>query len=371
MKMNLKFQLLFILFFICSQETNATQTSPPKQTLRVLTINVWSGLDYKGSLKMGEYESKKVRKKRYKALVAQINALAPDIIGLQEANKLPDYAERLAREMAYDAFYHLGIGGIRLGPVGLPWNLREGDVILAKKTLTPLSAGRKQLSGGYVGSWATFHFSDATQIVAVKVRVMNRPFFVFVTHWHASVLGTKEILEKANQSYQSGRSDEKEYQQALEKINEGVKWRLQESKKTLAFIQETAQNHPFILMGDFNAESGSEEIKNLLQAEMVDLFGVAHPHSPGFTWNPQTNLNIKTHYLNNQNHGENKGLFEELAKLHEATPKRIDYIFLGPATLVHSSKLKIKSSRIVMKELINDVHASDHYGVFAEIEFHE
>ena len=31
------------------------------ENLRVLTINVWSGLDYKGSLKMGEYQDRQTR----------------------------------------------------------------------------------------------------------------------------------------------------------------------------------------------------------------------------------------------------------------------------------------------------------------------
>ncbi|MFQ5641480.1 MAG: hypothetical protein ACE5IR_26180, partial [bacterium] len=338
---------------------------------RILTINVWSGLDYSGYLKMGEYETAAVREQRYQALVTQIKQLDPDLIGIQEANKLPDYAERLAKDTGYEVFFHMGVGGLRLGPVGLPWNLREGDALLAKKILQPQFAGRKKLSGGYVGNWAAFHFSDATQVIAVKIAVRNRPLYIFVTHWHASLLGSPGVLKKARELSDTGEASQRDVESVLEKIAEGVKWRLSESKKTVAFIQETADEHPFILMGDFNAESGSEEITQLLQFGMVDLFHTMNPNVPGFTWDPGTNLNHHQYYLKEEISGKDSDLLSRLKKLHTATPKRIDYIFLGPADLLASWKVSIKSSSVVMDEVINGAHASDHYGVFAEIEFRE
>jgi hypothetical protein len=74
--------------------------------------------------------------------------------------------------MAY--IHHVGLGGVRIGPVGLPVNLREGDVILAREDLELEYIGRKALTGGAVGNFFTFHFGDATQIVAGKIRVGGR-----------------------------------------------------------------------------------------------------------------------------------------------------------------------------------------------------
>jgi len=158
--------IIFILIFVCGIRSGNLQESTPGKSLRILDINVWSGLDYIGYIKMGEYETYSVREKRYQALLSQIKRLDPDVIGIHEANKLPDYAERLAKAIGYEVFFHVGVGGVRLGPVGLPWNLREGDVILTKKYLNPQFAGRKQLSGWHVGNRVTFHFSDATQVIA-------------------------------------------------------------------------------------------------------------------------------------------------------------------------------------------------------------
>ena len=367
-----KFTLFFLtLVFFINLRSDDLQNSTISNSLRILDINVWSGLDYKGYIKMGEYETDIVREKRYQALLTQIKQLDPDIIGIHEANKLPYYAKRLAEAIGYDVFYHVGVGGIRLGPIGLPWNLREGDAILIKKYLNPQFVGRKQLSGGYVGNWATFHFADATQVIAVKIAYQNKPIFLFATHWHASLSNSPYILAKAKELYDRGEVSEEEYQNVLKKIKEGIDWRMSESEKTLEFLQKTAKDYPFILMGDFNAESGSQEIKNLLQFGMVDVFQISNPDSSGFTWDPKTNLNQKAHYLIDTPSVKDLNLYGKLEIFSRVTPKRIDYIFLGPLSFFNSQKISVKSSKVVMNEIINGVHTSDHYGIFAEIEINE
>lgn len=356
-----------ILGFVFSLKSEDQQHSNMSNSLRILDINVWSGLDYKGYLKMGEYESDVVREKRYQALITQIKRLDPDIIGIQEANKLPCYATRLADALGYDVFYHVGLGGVRLGPIGFPWNLREGDAILAKKSLNAQFAGRKQLSGGYVGNWLTFHFSDATQIMGVKITFQNQPVFIFVTHWHASLSNSPYVLAKAKELYDGGAVSEEEYRNVLSRIKKGVDWRLSESEKTLEFIRETARDHPFVLMGDFNAESGSGEVRKLLQFGMVDVFPISNPDSPGFTWDPRTNLNHRVHYLKDTLGQKDASLYDQLEDFSRTLPSRIDYIFLGPASDLQDKKLSVNSSMVVMNKVTNGVHASDHYGVFAVI----
>jgi hypothetical protein len=294
----------------------------------LLDINVWSGLDYKGYLKMGEYETVEVRENRFQALVTQIKMLDPDIIAIHEANKLPGYAKRLSGELGHEALFHVGVGGVRVGPVGLPWNLREGDLILARKSLNPVFVGRKQLSGGYVGKWVTFHFEDATQIITIRITYQNKPVYIFATHWHASLPDSPEILKAAKKIFESGAVSQEAYHQTLSEIKAGVAWRMSESQQTVEFIKGIVKDSPYILMGDFNAESFSEEIKNLVNAGMVDAFGSDKPNSPGFTWDPKTNLNQITHYLDSKSIKEPENLFGRLEKIHRETSRRIDYIFV-------------------------------------------
>jgi hypothetical protein len=359
--------LILIPFTIRSQ---AAQTGTTNDCLRILDINVWSGLDYEGTIKVGEYETAAVREKRYQVLLSQIKQLDPDIIGIHEANKLPFYALRLARDTGYEAFHHVGVGGVRLGLTGLPLNLCEGDAIFIKKYLNPQFVGRRQLSGGYVGKWVSFHFKDATQIIGVKITFQDRPIFIYATHWHASLTDAPYMISKAKELIHSGEITETEYQDMLSEIEKGVAWRLSESKKTIEFIEETAKDQFYILMGDFNTELGSQEINNLFQFGMVDMFQYSNPHSACFTWDPRTNLNIKTHYLTKLSAEKDKDGLTRLENWLTETPRRIDYIFLGPSSLLDSKNVVIQSSKVVMKEIINGVHASDHYGIFAEIQIH-
>ena len=61
------------------------------EDLEVATINVWSGLDYVGSVKMGEYEPGVRREKRYRILVGQLRDFAPDVVVLSETDKQPGF----------------------------------------------------------------------------------------------------------------------------------------------------------------------------------------------------------------------------------------------------------------------------------------
>lgn len=337
-------------------------------SLRILDINVWSGLTYRGIFKMGEYDSPEFREKRYNALVTQIQQLNPDIIGIHEANKLPDYAKRLADTLGYDFFYHISLGGIRLGKLGLPCNLREGDGIVTKKYLNAEWVGRQQLFGEYVGKWAAFHFSDVSQVIAVKIICNSIPVYIFATHWHTSLSNSASIINKINEIFNLGEITKKEHESITLKIKEGITQRIKEAKKILEFIHKNVKDHPYILMGDFNADPTSSEINILLQNHLLDSYATLRPDSFGFTWDPNTNQNIKTYYLKNNNADNYLDNFSKIKNFPLTIPRRINYIFLGPVSYVKSQKIIVKSSRIVMKRTIKEVQASDHYRFLTEIQ---
>lgn len=317
------------------------------QTLRVVTINVWSGLDYKGSFKMGEYEDKAARQERYRILVEQLKDLGPDLISVNEANKLPGYARRLARDLGYDYVYHLGVAGVRIGCLGLPVNLREGDVLLAKKWLGLRGRGRRQLSGGPVGNCFAFHFSDATQIVAGRITFARVPVYVFTTHWHASPKATDlETQTRVNQ-YRSSKAVSETIPAGIREMIAGQEWRLGEAHKTVEFIEKVAGANPAIIMGDFNALSFSDEIGVLKRAGFVDAFSMTDS-TAGYTWDELLNTNINSYYL--------KGAAIKQRR------ERVDYIF------VRGMGLNVVDAAVVLDRAIDCRHPSDHFGVMAEIE---
>ena len=301
--------------------------APPARldVLRVVDINVWSGLDYRGTLAMGEYEPDERREARYRALLAQLRRLDPDVIGVHEANPVPGYVDRLAADLAYDAVMHMGLGGIRIGPVGLPWNLREGDAILARPSLDLRDEGRRRLSGGYVGSFFAFHFADATQVLAASIAVNGRRLPVFATHWHAGDAPADSA------------------------------WRRDEAERTLAFVGEVADTGPAILMGDFNATPASPEVGRLLGAGFVDAHGAARGAAARPTWDPGRNRNIREHYLDVE-----AGAAPTAEDTAAGPPKRIDLILVRG--------VPVRGARVVLEEAVGGVHASDHFGVLAVLQ---
>jgi len=330
------------------------------EPLKVVTINVWSGLDYIGNFKMGEYESQVVREQRYQILVNQLKQLDPDVIALNEANKLPRYARSIAKDLGYDQVHHLGVAGIHFGPIGLPVNLREGDVILAKKSLKLKSASRKQLSGGYVGKFLTFHFADATQVVGATIELNGQKIFIFNTHWHASQFANQEMLTKFTTQYLDGELAGSEYLNLINDAVTGKEWRLNEARKMVTFINQTAGDNPVILMGDFNDLCDSEPIGSVLQAGFTDTYPAVNSDQ-GYTWDELLNANIQTHYLTSQlptiREGGQKG--KPAANVRR---DRIDYIF------ARGDELKINASKVVLDQLENNLHPSDHFGVMTIFE---
>jgi endonuclease/exonuclease/phosphatase family metal-dependent hydrolase len=248
----------------------------------------------------------------------------------------------------YDPIYHVGLGGLRAGPVGLPVNLREGDVILARKSLNLKSSGRQQLSGGPVGNFFTLHFADATQVIAGRISCGGCNVFVFNTHWHASPPPSEEFFRLLTERLECGRLDERRYTELAAEAVEGQKWRLGEARKTVEFVERIAGEAPVILMGDFNARSESEEIAILKAAGFRDAYAEAG-EPPGYTWDGSINSNIQ---LQVQVHPEDNWL--------EPKRERIDYIFF------RGSGIELVRCEVVLDKPTGGLFPSDHFGVLAE-----
>lgn len=320
------------------------------QTLKFVTINVWSGLTYEGTFTTKTYETKEERTFRYGILVNELKRLDPDIIAVNEANMLPGYARRLARDLEYDYVFDVGLGGVRLGPVGFPTNLREGDVILAKKHLNLALVGSRGLSGGYAGNFASFHFKDATQVIAAKITVGKTEVLLCNTHWHASEFAGNPDLKILVDRFTDGQIGGEEIVSRISDAVEGSAIRLEEAAKMIEYIAEIAGELPVILMGDFNALPDSNEIGALLNEGFEDSWN--GNRIPGYTWDEVGNTNILKYMR---------------ADDSTLPPRqdRIDFIFF------RGEGVSAASSRVVLDEPVYDVHPSDHYGVMSEITFPE
>jgi endonuclease/exonuclease/phosphatase family metal-dependent hydrolase len=336
--------------FEFSPEVWAQSPSAFPREIRVLTINVWSGLTYKGFFKMGRYPDDPER--RYKSLVTAIRKLQPDIIAIQEANPLPDYANRLAADLDHHVIYGVTLGGIRFGPVGIPTNLREGDAILVKKPSSLIALGKRRLQGvGIVTNWFCFHLNEMTQAMLGRVEMEGKALYVYSVHLHSGpFLGPALDASSKQVGLEVGQA---KLEQAKKAVENDILRRKVEIDNLIKWVEETLPpGMPAIILGDFNTTFDSGELEPLLGGgKWVDTFGLKNPHDEGFTWDPARNPNARE---------PKKPLepYELLCAYHEHHSSRIDYILVNNNIPNHD----VLESHVVLTP-VDGVCASDHYGV--------
>jgi endonuclease/exonuclease/phosphatase family metal-dependent hydrolase len=359
--------ILLILTIIlgCSQisspdlkpsETKTSESFNLPGGVRILTINVWSGLTYKGFFKMGEYEHQP--EKRYELLVSEIRKINPDVIAIQEANPLPDYAKRLEADLDYRVIYRVALGGIRFGSFGIPTNMREGQAILVKRPWTITDLGRKRLSGGgIVTNWFSFHPYEVTQTLLGRAIINGKPLYIYNVHLHAGPFKgsfMEAVLERLAQQMTKEKLEE-----ARKGLERDIEQRRVEIENLIKFVEKTLPpDMPAIILGDFNTTSESGELEPLLAgSEWVDSFHLKNPQDEGMTWDPQHNPNYRPAETT-------KAPYDTLHAYHGSYPYRIDFILVNS----HIPRNHILESRVVLTP-VNGVSPSDHYGVLMTLKW--
>ena len=351
---------LFLLLIFLG--TLSADNSSHKRSLKVVNINIWSGLDYKGIIKMGEFESREKIQKRYDLLIDRLKELDADVITMQEVNPLPRRAKQFAKELNMDVIYHVSEAGIQAGCIGIPVNLRQGDAIFSKKELNLEWVGRKRLTGGLAGNFFAFHFDDGAQVLAGKIQFDGVPIHIFTTHWHASVPDLKRYRDSA-EGYGSklGCSADK-IEEAKQTLTSEAEWRFTEAQGTVAYIQEICGDSlPFILTGDFNATTEMEEIHTLDSLKVIDSFLEFYNETEGITWDAEHNTNVIMQYPENTELHVNS-IYNLLDYDFNRESYRIDYIYYHPG----NSKLNAVSSSVILNSPQDGIFPSDHYGVQTE-----
>ncbi len=324
--------------------------------VRILTINAWSGLTYRGFFKMGQYPN--APEKRYALLVSGIRKLAPDIVAIQEANLLPQYAKRLAADLGYEAIYSIALGGIRFGSFGIPTNLREGSVILVKKPWTIVKLGKRRLSGvGIATNWFCFHFGDLTEVLLARAEVNGKPLYVYAVHLRAGPFRGPTLaaaLDRLSQEF-----PQEKVEQVKRRVEKDMDCRKNEIGKLINFMDETLPTGmPAILVGDFNTTLESGELEPLLSGgRWVDSFRFKNPYEKGATWDPQHNPNCRRQGILTEP-------YDILRAFHDSQPHRIDFILVNNRIPPDHTL----ESRVVLTPASGEA-TSDHYGVITTLEW--
>jgi endonuclease/exonuclease/phosphatase family metal-dependent hydrolase len=346
--------------------------SDPAPRLRILTINTWSGLDYQGFARFGEYEPEARREMRFAVLVGQIKTLNPDVIFIQEANFAGRYARRLADALGFTEIHQVVNGGIKLGPLGLPSNLKEGMAILARPALNLRRQDIWKLSGpfGFYGDFLTVHFSEAIFSLVGKVILNDTPLYLVNVHLVASAPRDELLFSRFREMPEVRDLPEAEIAQALTDTAAKNARRIDEVRALVKALKGLPQGAPAVIAGDFNTDRESLAIREFIASsgalDTMALRGERNAMTGRkllFTWDPGLNENIAYSSRPVDASGRKRSALGLLDALDSGIGRRIDYIFLNPGFREED----ILDSAVVLDAAEDGIHASDHFGVSAEI----
>jgi len=272
-------------------------------TLRVLTLNVWN---------LCEPFAERMRLVR-----AGIEALQPDLIGLQEI---------IVRQDGFDQ------GRILFD--GLPYHIVYGP---ASRFRSGHFLGHEEdgdAFGNLIASRWPLRRSEVTALPGEETNEYRSVTHALIDSPHGAIFfATTHLHWQAHHGY--------------------IRERQVVALADVVSEHSRASDFPAILVGDFNADPDSDEIRFLcgltsLQGRSTyfqDTWRVAGDGTPGFTWdnrNPYAGM-----------------MFEP--------NRRLDYIFVGPADYLRNGRGWIDDVRVVMNESTNGVFPTDHFGVLAEV----
>ncbi len=258
--------------------------------IRVATLNIWN--------RMGPWEERLV------AIRREVERVQPDILGLQEVLVLPEHSLDQAEAIAEGFGYHVAYG-------------RSPDA-------DAYGMGNAVLSRWPIARSMTFTLPGTAEHRCLVFAEIDSPIGklrFFATH---------------------------------------LNWRFQESDVRQLQVQCAARfieansphdDYPPILVGDFNSEPDSDEIRFMRglgslggkSVHFVDCFGIAGDGSLGATFS------LKNPY----------------AALLREPDRRIDFIFVrGGDERFRGEPL---SARVCFDEPVGEAYPSDHFGVVAEL----
>jgi endonuclease/exonuclease/phosphatase family metal-dependent hydrolase len=367
----------FVLAFILSIATllgfssrlfpDYTQPALSRTALRLLTINVWSGLDYKGSLSFGAYESLQKRQARYHSLLVQIRELDPDVIFLQEVNPAAGFSSRLARDIGFSRCHQVCLGGIKLGPLGIPSNCKEGNAILARKSLRLQKVEDWKLSGsfGLYGDALTIHFDQAIFAQWARIFIDGRPLNLVNVHLVAVPPGVDPVLAADWEALRLQKGmPEKEYLQAQQQWQRNEKRQKMELRKLGEHLQKLSPALPLIVGGDFNIPATSPLISEFQAAAGLEDTFRAEEGSKIFSWDGTENRNVLFSSSQSDRLGKPLRGYELLTALYDSRPRRIDYLFHSR----HFLAADVLKGSIVLDHELDGAQPSDHFGVLADLQ---
>ena len=339
--------------------------------MRILTYNLWHGLDGKGVLFFGELEPWGRKQERVKIQIRCLQKWAADIVFFQELNPLFPAVYDYSSQLKTDHIQQMDLSGIKIGGFGPPFNLQSGLATLCREDWSFSRLKGLQLSGDRPMNrqFFSFQFREARYALFGEIYHPEWGRVLLVnTHLHHGCEYDPAWDCYLNQMVQEGKLKEADKRSLQRDLRRGDRRREGELKKLLEQIDQLSHDYELtILGGDFNSRPDSVVIKRVLDQGFEDAWLASGQSDPGLTWdcnqnpgNHQFNEDVQFGFQWQQKVGPLSIRQDLLEKVHkfESRPRRIDYLFFRT-----SHRLRVKSEVFHAKDSHRDLHGSDHFGV--------
>jgi len=336
-----------------------------REPVKLVTINVWFGMDGRGVYKIGDYENQARKDARFSALISGLKEIDPDVVAIQEANKLPAYARKIALALDYDAVWKVQNSGVKIAGFGIPVNFTVGNVILAKKDHYLKYLGSHPLSGtGIQSNFFSIHFNEMRNAMASLVEIAGHPVLFFNTQTHFSLILEEKWEAAVDQMFDREELSNRQMKSIKKQMHNSHNRTERDILKLLEFIKRIIRkyDYPYVIMGDFNTTLKSEALTIMVsELGLLDPFRIKSPQANGYTWDPQRNTN--TAFDGSCFWADGKTPRDPLKRLtaefDATTPRRIDFIFLSN----HFRAEMIQQAHLIFTKPLDNIFVSDHFGI--------
>lgn len=346
--------------------------------MKFLTFNLWHGLSPSSPVTMEALEPVGRKRLREDLQLEVLRSVGADVHFFQEVNPVQSKSEILGHALGGLVESQPDLVGLKLLGLGLPFNLNSGLVTVVKRSwgMKPVKAISLSRPGlNLVRHWGSWQLKEERFALFSETMLPNWGKVLLVnTHIHHGLEATEALatdLLRLSEELQLPASAVSELKSRFAKGNAR---RQQEMEVLFQAIADLEQRYEVIVVaGDFNSRPESSVAEGFRQHGFRDAWFEAHGQEAGFTFDPLTNV---ANHLLQKNFpltlvvedlsfsAKVKESLLSLARTHESSPRRIDYIWFKSRHL----EMRVNSASLVGRPGEDGLAPSDHYGVCADLE---
>jgi endonuclease/exonuclease/phosphatase family metal-dependent hydrolase len=339
--------------------------------VRLLTYNLWHGLDGRGVAFFGELEPRGRRLARAQVQEKCVRQWNPDIAFFQEVNPLLPAALFFAEQLERDHIEQLDLSGIKLFGLGPPFNLQSGLAILARRGWGLRKREGLMLSGEGLPSrgFCSWQLREARYALLGELQHPQWGRVLLVSlHLHHGLEFDPTWAKILNRAVHESELTEADRRSLQRQLMQGDIRREREVTRLLDRLNELSPDFDLtVVAGDFNSSPNTPVMGLMRGAGFVDVWESSQAKVPGMTWSREANQ---------ENHAFNDGFqgvfqwqeplgpaalrerFLELIRQAERVPRRIDYLFYRA-----NQPVRARAEIMVGQDSETQMVGSDHFGV--------